>query len=117
VLAYDITNRRSFEEIRQWSRDVDASAPDASRLLAGTKADLEGKRSITSEEGEELAAELGIPFLETSSKDGYHVDEVFMILAIALAKRAERAPPKTPGPDAVRVNQNREEIAARSCWQ
>jgi GTPase SAR1 family protein len=117
VLAYDITDRASFEEIPQWSGDLDACAPDACRLLVGTKADLEDKRVIASDKGEELAAELGMPFMETSSKQGCHVDEVFMILIIALTKRAEPAPPEAAAPNAVRVKHNQEQVTARTCWQ
>jgi GTPase KRas len=35
---------------------------------------------VSSEEGTELAREIGCPFLETSAKTGHHVDEPFYTL-------------------------------------
>ena len=44
------------------------------RLLVGNKADLEGKRQVTFEEGKELADSLGIKFIEASAKANTNVD-------------------------------------------
>lgn len=53
----------------KWLGDMEKFAPDdAVRLLIGNKSDLEIERQVTLEEGEELAARLGVPFIETSAK-------------------------------------------------
>ena len=37
--------------------------------------DLE--REVSTEEGQKLAEELGVPFIETSAKSGLNIDEIF----------------------------------------
>ena len=46
-------------------------------ILIGNKIDLEDLRQVKKEEGERRAKEYGIPFYETSCKDGINVNEVF----------------------------------------
>ena len=45
-------------------------------LKIGYKKDLESKRQVSFEEGEALANEHGLMFLETSAKTAYNVEEV-----------------------------------------
>ena len=49
---------------------------DIECLLIGNKSDLEEQQEVSREEGVELARQLGIPFLETSAKTKYNIDEV-----------------------------------------
>lgn len=46
-------------------------------LLIATQCDLEDRRQVSKEQGEQLACTLGIPFFETSAKTGYNVNEAF----------------------------------------
>lgn len=39
------------------------------------------RRVISTEQGQALASELGIPFIEASAKSSYNVDETFFSLA------------------------------------
>ena len=51
-------------------------------MLMGTKDDLDSKRTVTKEEAEGLAKEMGIPaYCETSSKTPAGIDEAFEKLA------------------------------------
>jgi len=44
VLAYDCTNETSFENVRNWMRQIDLHAnPDVERLLIATKCDKDNK--------------------------------------------------------------------------
>ena len=52
------------------------ATPDVERLLIGNKCDLEAKRAVESERGEQLARSQGIPFMETSAKTNHNIDEV-----------------------------------------
>ena len=49
-------------------------------VICGNKCDLQG-REVAREEGEQLAAELGVPYMETSAKDNLNVEETFGSLA------------------------------------
>ncbi|CDO95906.1 unnamed protein product [Kluyveromyces dobzhanskii CBS 2104] len=81
VLIYDVTDERTFENIRQWFSTVNQHASeDVVMLLVGNKKDME-TRTVSFEQGEALAKELGIPFIEASAKDDTNVSEIFFTLA------------------------------------
>ncbi|KNC78950.1 Ras-like protein Rab-6B, partial [Sphaeroforma arctica JP610] len=85
VIVYDITNRNSFLQTSKWIEDVRAErGNDVIILLAGNKTDLEEKRQVSKEEGEQKAKELNVMFIETSAKAGYNVKQLFRRVAAAL---------------------------------
>ncbi len=49
-------------------------------VLVGNKNDLEMYRAVDKEEGEQLAQKWKIPFLETSAKTRFNVEEAFILL-------------------------------------
>lgn len=55
-------------------------------VICGNKCDLQG-REVAREEGERLAAELGVPYMETSAKDNLNVKETFGSLAARVGVR------------------------------
>ena len=81
LLLYDITKITSFENIREWIRDIKEEVSEKAIIfLIGNKIDLTDNRKISKEKGEELAEEYKIPFFEASAKSGENVDEVFKAL-------------------------------------
>ena len=50
--------------------------PGVKKVLIGNKCDEEFTRAVLTAEGEQLAAKLGIPFLETSCKTNHNIKEV-----------------------------------------
>jgi hypothetical protein len=49
---------------------------------------LTGQRAVKTDEGMNLARQYGIPFIETSAKDGSNVDKIFVTMAQVMMKRA-----------------------------
>ena len=45
-------------------------------MLIGNKSDLEHRRAVSSEEGQQFAQEHGLVFLETSAKTAANVEDV-----------------------------------------
>ena len=81
ILAYDITDRESFNNVNNWLAEVKKHAgPQVIKLLVGNKCDLENERVVTSKEAKEFSDSLGISFLETSAKQKINIDEAFMTL-------------------------------------
>ena len=82
IFVYDVTDRNSFLNIRKWAGIVEkATKRDLTcYLLLGNKCDLEDKKVVTPEEGEELAKELEMKFYETSAKTGENIDSSFNYL-------------------------------------
>lgn len=82
LLVYDVTDERSFNNIRTWHSNIEQHASDGvNKILVGNKCDWEEKRAITTEAGRELAEELGIKFMETSAKVNLGVEDAFFTLA------------------------------------
>ena len=76
ILAYDVTSNDSFANIRWWFQACAFYAPKSTILLVGTKCDSD-KREIKTEQGQSLAQELGIMFIETSAKLNINIQKAF----------------------------------------
>lgn len=57
------------------------------KILIGNKCDWEEKRAVSTEQGQALADELGIPFMEVSAKSNVNVEKAFFSLASDIKKR------------------------------
>eukprot|EP00386_Alphamonas_edax_P010414 GDKI01033658.1.p1 GENE.GDKI01033658.1~~GDKI01033658.1.p1 ORF type:complete len:212 (+),score=41.67 GDKI01033658.1:51-686(+) len=79
LLVYDVTSAESFQNIRNWIRQIETHATQGvQKILVGNKADMDEKsRAVDSRRAQELAAEYGIPFVETSAKSGQNVRQSF----------------------------------------
>ena len=68
ILAYDVTNRQSFDGVQSWLDELYRyQAKDTKILLVGNKIDLEAKRQVTTDEGQIYANERKLFFMETSA--------------------------------------------------
>ncbi|UMM12723.1 hypothetical protein L5515_001358 [Caenorhabditis briggsae] len=91
ILVYDITNERSFENIKNWIRNIEEhAASDVERMIIGNKCDIEERREVSRERGEQLAIEYGTKFLETSAKANLNIDEAFFTLARDIKSKMEQ---------------------------
>ena len=89
LLVYDVGDSDSFENVRNWMRQIDQHASESvNKVLIGNKCDVEpSARQVTHEQGEKLAKSFGIKFFETSAKDGTSVDDAFVTIASDVQKR------------------------------
>uniref|UniRef100_S4RZH8 RAB8B, member RAS oncogene family n=1 Tax=Petromyzon marinus TaxID=7757 RepID=S4RZH8_PETMA len=79
MLVYDITNDKSFENIKNWIRNIEEHASaDVERMILGNKCDMNDRRQVSRERGEKFASEYGIKFMETSAKASINVEEAFV---------------------------------------
>jgi len=88
-LVYDITDRRSFEELdQQYSEILSNSKSFSSPIIfvIGNKSDLEELRQVSAEEGMAFAEKIGSKWFETSAKNGNNVEAAFINLAGDLLK-------------------------------
>lgn len=113
MLVYDITQDKSFENIKNWIRNIEENASaDVEKMLLGNKCELNDKRQVstdnvnvnktlkyvmlfyclqvTKERGEQLAVEYGIKFMETSAKTSTNVEEAFFTLASDIKSKMEK---------------------------
>uniref|UniRef100_A0A915PEL9 Uncharacterized protein n=1 Tax=Setaria digitata TaxID=48799 RepID=A0A915PEL9_9BILA len=87
LLVYDLTNRQSFVNIRDWLARIKENAKETVLItLVGNKMDLQSNREVKYEEGKQLAEAYNITFIETSAKSGQNVKETFQEIARRLIK-------------------------------
>ena len=89
LILYDTTDRKSFEDIKNWIEIIDENADNVVKVIIGAKNDLIDKRAINFEEARALSIEMkcsGNP-IETSSKTGENVEHAFFNVAKEILKR------------------------------
>jgi Ras-related protein Rab-1A len=100
VVVYDVTDRESFSRVRLWMQEiVKYAGPHTQKLLVGNKVDLMSKRVVATDEGQMMADELEVHFLETSALNSHNVESAFdMLLQDMVANATEvEAPQSRPG--------------------
>eukprot|EP00742_Colponemidia_sp_Colp-10_P001400 GILJ01001507.1.p1 GENE.GILJ01001507.1~~GILJ01001507.1.p1 ORF type:complete len:222 (-),score=23.80 GILJ01001507.1:34-699(-) len=79
LLVYDITRRETFNHLTRWLEEARQNAnSNMTIMLIGNKSDLDHRRAVSTEEGEQFAREHGLIFLETSAKTAQNVEEAFI---------------------------------------
>ncbi|GMI74370.1 ARABIDOPSIS THALIANA RAB GTPASE HOMOLOG D1, RAB GTPASE HOMOLOG D1 [Hibiscus trionum] len=93
IIVYDVTDRESFNSVKQWLHEIDRYANDSvCKLLVGNKCDLVGKKVVDPQIAKAFADEIGIPFLETSAKDAINVEQAFLTMAGAIKQKMGNQP-------------------------
>lgn len=92
VVCYDITNKKSFDNLDKWIQEVQLErGNEVIIVIVGNKSDLNSKRQVSMEELEQKAklVECKI-FLETSTKANHNIKLLFKKIAKNLPEfRAE----------------------------
>ena len=86
LFVYDITNKDSFINIKQWIKDLQNVGNNIKGVIIGNKVDLEQSRQVDKNDLEEVGQKYEMPFLETSAKTNIEVNEGFEILVNELLK-------------------------------
>eukprot|EP00128_Syssomonas_multiformis_P018466 Colp12_sorted_trinity150504_noHs@1113 len=79
LLVYDITRRETFNHLTTWLEDArQHSNSNMVIMLIGNKSDLDARRAVSKEEGEQFARDHGLIFMETSARTAANVEEAFI---------------------------------------
>jgi len=79
VLVYDISNPKTLEAVDFWSNELrNLEDPNMPISLVGNKSDLESKRQVSYEDGQERAKKMKAFFLETSAMNNTNVIQLFV---------------------------------------
>lgn len=92
ILAYDTTDRQSYNDVSKWFAAVEQHCGRANlvKLLVATKKDMEDKRQVALVEGRDLATQFKVPFIETSAKSGENAEEMTATIGKELLKVMEQ---------------------------
>ncbi|VDP34459.1 unnamed protein product [Soboliphyme baturini] len=93
ILVYDVTCETSFLNVRDWLAQLKchAAVDDPDIVLCANKVDLEDIRKVSTQRGMELAAQLQVPYFETSAATGQNVKKAIEFLLELIMERSSRA--------------------------
>jgi small GTP-binding protein len=83
VYVFDLTNKKTFENLPYWKSEINKSINSFSSILVGNKLDLldNNGKTIEKDESESLMLQLAASeYIETSAKSGANVEEFFLKL-------------------------------------
>jgi len=88
MIVYDVSDRKSFENIEQWLSDIEKFCPNGvCKMIIGNKCDIDpSEREVTYQTAESFANQLQIPYIETSAKTANNVETAFIQMVQQLIK-------------------------------
>ena len=113
LVVYDITAPDSVRRAREWMRELKRTSESIVIALLGNKCDLEDKRAVPRREGEDLAHEEGVLFLETSASTGQNVEEAFKAVAKKILESGYAKQARAQEPPGTRVRPGRQATKTR----
>lgn len=119
LLVYDVTDESSFNNIRNWIRNIEQHASDnVNKILVGNKVDMDAKRVVSTAQGQKLADEYGIKFFETSAKTNQNVEQVFFSIARDIKQRLTETVAAANEPPTIQISRQEPDQAggAASRW-
>ena len=91
LFVYDITKEDSFKIIESWFDEVKTKAINTlCGVLIGNKSDLENEREVSTEDGEKLADQLELKFIECSAFTGDNVEQAFIDLVESILEKKKK---------------------------
>jgi small GTP-binding protein len=90
VLVFDLTDRNSFEKVREWMKQIQTYTQRDSIgiVLLGNKCDADNK-AVSVQEANEIAGEFNMKFFETSAMNNINIEESFKQLSMEIIKIKE----------------------------
>ena len=92
LIVYDITNRKSFQNLNYWLETLKNSNKDSKVIIGilANKSDLFEERVIKTKKRKKFADDNNCFFFETSSKDHQSIEKVFNILCTCYLDNLEK---------------------------
>ena len=94
---YDITDRNSFERVKQWVKELRKMEEDAVITIVGNKMDLEKNRVVPVSEAEQFAKSVGASHMQTSAKLNQGLDELYLDLTRRILAKFPEGAKKNSG--------------------
>ena len=94
MLVFSLTDRYTFDELAQFAEQIsrvkDKNVSDVPIVVVGNKSDLVHERQVTTNEALAFAKSINAPYIETSAKLRFNIDECFHETVREIKKDIER---------------------------
>jgi len=92
LLVYSVTNRSTFQAVKRFHESIMKVQEEefVPITVVGNKCDLAGERTVSTEEGQAFAKELGAAFIETSAKTKVNDEQVFLLVLNEIKKLKDK---------------------------
>ena len=112
VLAYDVTNSESFENLKFWINSIKSNLGEKNIfipiIIIGNKIDMEDMRDITKEDASKFAKENNYKYFETSAKTGEGVDEAIRDLVNQVLANSDKNEAAKGERKSVKIEENKD---------
>lgn len=89
IVVYDVTNYDSFYDLRNWLDEINKHmSSDTVVMIAGNKIDC-GARVVDTDQGNEFAQAVELPFMEISAKRDLDILNLFDNMIIEIGKKRD----------------------------
>ena len=105
LLVYDVTSKDSFTHLSNWLKiftDNEIDIKDKIFAVVGNKTDLNDRREVNAEEGENYAKEHDFIFLEVSAKTRDGIKNLFDVILKEMLKKKPKLLPQ-PQPQVIKI--------------
>ena len=105
LLVYDVTSKDSFIHLSNWLKiftDSEIDIKDKIFAIVGNKTDLDDRREVNSNEGENYAKENGFIFKEVRARTGEGINELFDVILKEMLKKKPKLLPH-PQPQVIKI--------------
>ena len=100
IFVYDITQKNSFKNVKDWIKDSEANDTGFKRILVGNKIDLQNKRQVQLNEVKDWADKKNLEVIEASAKTGANIDKAVMkLIELILQNKSKVEIMKQFGPE------------------
>eukprot|EP00048_Salpingoeca_helianthica_P010001 m.143257 g.143257 ORF g.143257 m.143257 type:complete len:197 (-) comp14983_c0_seq4:188-778(-) len=115
IVAFDLTSRRTFENLGKWMREAAQACPAAAVVIVACKSDMTATRSVGHGEAVAFAESHRALYYEVSSLVGTNVDSVFEGLCIAIIDRVNAGRIKPDSTNGIKLEGHPAQSQAQCC--
>ena len=89
ILVYDITDKNSFEKIRNWVNELYKMCDNITIFIAANKSDLKNKIKVDINDAKLYANNVNANIIETSAKNGKGINELMYMISKKLIDKSK----------------------------
>ena len=103
LLVYDVTSKDSFIHLSNWLESLtNVKKEEVIFAVVGNKTDLDDRREVNSNEGENYAKEHDFIFAEVSARTGDRINDLFDVILKKMLKKKPKLLPQ-PQPQVIKI--------------